>query len=87
MSESKHTLSHRQAEILSSFHYHKPSDDQVQRISNVRGALKHAAELVILNTPEGADQTAALRKIHEAMMTANKAIVCETPQNALPVGS
>jgi hypothetical protein len=83
----KHTLSARQSAALSSFHYHKPTDEQIQRIANVRSALKQAAEIVILNTPESADQTAALRKLHEAMMTANKAIVCETPENALPVGS
>lgn len=77
----------RQQKLLSDFAYHKPTDDQVERISNVRRALRNAAEIGMLNTEEGPDQTAAVRLVHEAMMTFNKAIVCETPENAEPIRS
>lgn len=63
--------------ILDSFSYHKPSDGQVDRISNIRTVCKNAALGIIANVKPSADRTAALRKVHEAMMTANKAIVCE----------
>lgn len=70
-------LTPRQLAILDSFNYHRPSPEQVLRISGLRGAFKNAARAVIAATPEGADQTAALRQLHEAMMTANKAIALE----------
>ncbi len=70
-------LNPRLRAILDSFNYHRPSPEQVLRISALRGAFKNAARAVIASTPEGADQTAALRQLHEAMMTANKAIALE----------
>jgi hypothetical protein len=70
-------ISDRQRAILHSFDYHRPSPEQGDRIGRVRAAFKRCALTVLANTPEGADQTAALRQLHEAMMTANKAIACE----------
>ena len=35
------------------------------------------AETIVLNTPASADQTAAIRLIREAVMTANAAIACD----------
>lgn len=63
--------------IVDSFKYHVPSEEQIGRISNVRNAAIATAEVILQNTPAGADQTAALRQLHEAMMTANKSIVTE----------
>jgi hypothetical protein len=71
------TATPRQQSILDSFDYHRPSLEQSARIETVRAAFKRCALTVIQVTPEGADQTAALRQLHEAMMTANKAIACE----------
>jgi hypothetical protein len=34
------------------------------------------AETIIRNTPPGSDQSAAIRKVREAVMTANAAIAC-----------
>lgn len=70
--------------ILDSFNYHRPSPEQVLRISSLRGAFKDAARAVIAATPEGPDQTAALRQLHEAMMTANKSIALEPGTPAEP---
>lgn len=67
----------RKRAIIESFKYHQPSEAQVQRISTVRNACTTCAKLIMISVPDGPDQTAALRKLHEAMMTANKAIVCE----------
>lgn len=64
-------------EVLATFDYHKPTDDQVARISRVRVEAKAFATAVWEVCPNGPDRTAAFRKIHEAMMTANKAIVLE----------
>lgn len=67
--------------VLDTFKYHKPSDEQVQRISNVREGAKAFAGHIWTNVAPGPDRTVALRKLHEAMMTANKAIVCEAPSD------
>lgn len=63
--------------IIDSFKYHQPSEGQIERIAAVRSGCIALAKQIMSCTPDGADQTAALRKLHEAMMTANKAIVCE----------
>jgi hypothetical protein len=70
-------VSPRQQSILDSFDYHRPSPEQGDRIGRARAAFKRCALTVLAVTPEGADQTAALRQLHEAMMTANKAIALE----------
>ena len=67
----------RKTAIVESFRYHQPSPGQVERIAAVRRGCVELACLIMRQTPDGADQTAALRKLHECMRTANKAIVCE----------
>ena len=59
------------------FSYHSPSLDQLPKYQAIRSAGLHLAEIIVLNTPPSADQTAAIRKIREACMTANAAIACE----------
>ncbi len=71
------TLSRDEERALESFDYHKPSDEQIERIANIRRTMKHAAEIALLNVDSCADRSAGLRLLHEAMMTFNKAIVCE----------
>jgi len=70
-------LSREEERILESFDYHKPTDEQVARIALVRRTCKAAAQVLIENVQACADRTVALRALHEAMMNANKAIVCE----------
>lgn len=64
--------------LVDSFKYHQPSEAQIARIAQVRQACTETAKVILRSTSCSADQTAALRKLHEAMMTANKAIVCES---------
>lgn len=68
----------RKRAIIDSFKYHQPSEGQIERIAAVRSGCITLAKLIMSCTQDGPDQTAALRKLHECMMTANKAIVCET---------
>lgn len=59
------------------FTYHAPTPDQVARYDRLRDAAKAFAAVVVDTTPVGPDQTAAIRKVREAVMTANAAIALE----------
>jgi hypothetical protein len=59
------------------FTYHPPKGDQAERYEKVRDAAKEFALVIAKCTPISADQTAALRMIREAVMTANASIACE----------
>lgn len=63
--------------VLDSFKYHQPTPAQVERIGTVRKAHIELAKVIMRATKVGPDQSAALRKLHECMMTVNKSIVCE----------
>ena len=56
------------------FTYHKPDSDQSRQYDNIRNAAYEFAKVVLENTPPSADQTTAIRKIREAVMTANASI-------------
>lgn len=58
------------------FTYHPPDLDQPARYAILRNAGKALAEVILEQTPSGADQSAAIRKVREAIMTANAAIAC-----------
>jgi hypothetical protein len=58
------------------FTYHAPTPAQIPAYERIRDAGLFFAGVIVENTPEGADQTAALRKVREAVMTANAAIAC-----------
>lgn len=59
------------------FTYHSPKPDQLPKYAAIRDIGKSLAITILANTPPGPDQTAAIRKIREAVMTANQAIACE----------
>jgi len=63
------------------FSYHAPYGTQQRQYETIRAAARHLAGVIIANTPEGADQTASIRKLREAVMTANASIACEEPMN------
>ena len=63
-----------QAELDNIFSYHPPKDDQGERYIKIRDAGKQLAQTILDCTPKCADQTAAIRKVREAVMTANAAI-------------
>jgi hypothetical protein len=60
------------AEMVS---YHKPTDEQVNQISEIRAATEKMLLAILKNCPQGPDRSAAIRKAREAMMTANASIV------------
>lgn len=58
------------------FEYHAPSDEQVAAYEVIREVGRFFAQTIRNNTPESADQTAAIRKVREAVFTANCAVAC-----------
>lgn len=59
------------------FKYHAPNDSQIPRYQKIRDAALAFAQVITECAPNGADKTAAIRKIREAVMTANAAIALE----------
>lgn len=59
------------------FTYHSPNPEQLPKYLAIRDQGRKLAETIVLNTPASADQTAAIRLIREAVMTANAAIACD----------
>lgn len=56
------------------FTYHKPEGDQPEKYERIRAAGKALAEAILETTPICGDQQAAIRKVREAVFTANAAI-------------
>lgn len=59
------------------FTYHPPQGNQPERYEKIRAGAKAFAEIIVECTRESADQTAAIRKLRECVMTANAAIALE----------
>jgi hypothetical protein len=59
------------------FTYHSPSAEQLPKYQAIREAAYNLAKTIVDNSPVSADQTAAVRKVREAAMTANAAIACD----------
>lgn len=58
------------------FVYHPATPEQALRYEALRRAAREFADAIVYHTPPSADQTAALRKVREAVFTANAAIAC-----------
>lgn len=56
------------------FTYHAPEGTQPAQYDAIRAKAKELAHVIVENTPPSADQTAAIRKLRECVMTANAAI-------------
>jgi len=56
------------------FTHHAPSPFDFEKYKAIRTAAKFFAQVVLDNTPLGADQSDAIRKLRECVMTANAAI-------------
>jgi hypothetical protein len=63
-------------EIENWFTYHSPNEVQQAAYRAIREAAKSLAYVIVNTTPQCADQSAALRHLREAVMTANAAIAC-----------
>jgi hypothetical protein len=59
------------------FTYHKPAEDDQAKFLAVRSAARVLAIEIIRNTPESADQSAAIRFVRQAVATANAAVACK----------
>lgn len=64
-------------EIVHWFTYHMPKSGQPEKYAAIRSAGMSLALAILHNSPAGADQSAAIRKVREAVMTANMAVACE----------
>lgn len=64
-------------QIVEWFTYHPPTPEKVEQYELIRSAACYLAQIIAINTPRCADQTAALRKLRECVMTANAAIACK----------
>lgn len=56
------------------FQYHAPTPDQLPKYEAIREAARVFALVLLENTPGSPDQTAAIRLLREAVMTANASI-------------
>jgi len=63
-------------DLLNWFTYHTPTPEQLTHYAEIREAGKRFALAIVEHTPPSADQTAAVRKVREAVFTANAAIAC-----------
>lgn len=60
------------------FNYHDSEDEvTIKKYKEIREAALSFALIVLENTPACPDQTVAVRKIREAVMTANASIACK----------
>lgn len=62
----------------STFEYLKPTDEQIEKMSELRKATKAYADVLELHLPDGADKTYILRKLRELAMWNNVAITRES---------
>lgn len=60
--------------VVDWFNYHAPDDVQTSHFEKIRQACTITARVILEETPVCADQQAALRKLKDAMMTANSAV-------------
>lgn len=56
------------------FSYHAPTPDQIPKYEAIRAGAKAFALVLIANTPQSADQTAAIRLLRQCVHTANGSV-------------
>jgi len=62
------------------FTYHAPEAHQIECYAHLRNVARELAIAIVKLCPSGPDQSAAIRKVREAVMTANAAIACDDPK-------
>lgn len=66
-----------EADLEHWFTYHPPREGQSTRYELLRSQGLTLARMIFELTPPGPDQAVAIRKVREAIATANAAIACE----------
>lgn len=66
-----------QVDLDEMFRYHAPTPEQPAKYEAIRAAGKAFAEAILANTPPSPDQSVAVRKVREAVYTANAAVALE----------
>lgn len=59
------------------FTHHPPGTEDIPKFQAIRYAGKDLARAIVECCPPSADTTAAVRKVREAVATANMAIACK----------
>ena len=59
------------------FTYHAPTPAQIDKYSAIRNTARSLAFVILDECPDNADRTAAIRKLREAVQTANASIACQ----------
>jgi hypothetical protein len=67
-------MNHPKMDLKNIFTYHAPTPEQIPKYHELREAALRFAEKIEELVPDGADKAAAIRKVREAVMTANAAI-------------
>lgn len=65
-----------QAQVDNWFTYHAPTESDREKYIAIREKAKKLVETIIESCPPSADRTVAVRKVREAVMTANASIAC-----------
>jgi hypothetical protein len=58
------------------FTYHPPTEEDIEKYLRVRSAALALARVIMEECPPGPDTSVAIRKVREAVMTANASIAC-----------
>jgi hypothetical protein len=58
------------------FTYHPPDPRNIGDYEDIREAGRMMARVIVSTCPASADRSAAIRKVREAVMTANAALAC-----------
>lgn len=64
------------ADISNWFKYHSPTPEAIPKFKEIRLAGESLALTILENCPDCPDTAVAIRKVREAVMTANAAIAC-----------
>jgi septal ring factor EnvC (AmiA/AmiB activator) len=69
-----------EAEIDRRFSLQKPTAGERVKLDRLRAEAKSYARSILELTPQNADQSAAIRLLHQAMQTAIASVVCATSE-------
>lgn len=63
-------------ELANWFSYHPPLAGQAEQYARIRAAARTFADVIVRECPRSADRTVAIRKLREAVYSANASIAC-----------